>query len=263
MNGDQPEFDAALSAFLDEVETRLGLRDGMRAARAAVQSDAESFHTLLYAIERLGKRLEPNGHGLGDYRAVLIGLVRFTEAFAVEDVCDFEKALFLLSKARNDEQHTGAHARSLAKESVRASLVLEAALSLGWPDIEVRDVMTRNPTTAELWHTLRDVRTTMLANAFTALPLWVEERGWHLLTDEWLAGLLVGNGETKRSEILGRRVADFVQNGTVEALGPVLPTTAETRLRACTFWPWRLLLVVEDTQKPKQLLGVVAPADLL
>jgi hypothetical protein len=257
----ESEPDAHLNAFLEERETRLGLRDGLRAARAAVQSDAESFHTLLYAIERLGKRLHPQGHGLGDYRAVLVDLVRFTDA--VGDVRDFERALFLLSKARNDEQHSGAHARSLAKESVWASLVLEAALNLGWPDIEVRDVMTRNPTTAEPWHTLGDVRTTMLANAFTALPLWVENKGWYLLTDEWLARLLVGKGEAKRSEILGRTVAAVAKDGGLALLGPVPPTTAETRLQDCKFDAWRLLLIVEDAQEPKRLLGVVAPADLL
>jgi hypothetical protein len=111
------------ATLLADPERRRGLRAALRDARASVQVDGEAYREVIFAIERLGRHLDPKQSSLGGYRDALLGLVHAAQA--TDQITAFSRRLWLLTQSRNEDAHTGASARRIAAE---AALVLEAAL---------------------------------------------------------------------------------------------------------------------------------------
>ena len=76
--------------------------------------------------------------------------------------------------------------------------------------MKISEVMVANPTCAESWQTLADLRRTMLVNDFSILPIrnntCGEAEKWRVVRAEELAAYLLGN-EQGRKETLGCALA--------------------------------------------------------
>lgn len=173
---------------------RTHFRNRLREARYTALADAEGFQQICFAIEALGKRLNPKAKGLGDCLAKLEELA----ASALDGTqgqpaprCKKSLPALLnsLREARNDMAHTGAYARHVASDGVTLCLLLEEALMT--KSLTVGDFMVPTPVTVQPWQTVADARHLLLANSFTYLPIWDEaDRSWALLSDLELARYL-------------------------------------------------------------------------
>ncbi|MCB0768566.1 MAG: hypothetical protein KDB95_15260 [Flavobacteriales bacterium] len=137
---------------------------------------------------------------------------------------EMEKAhrLFHVVKdARNDAVHQGAWARHMAQHMVQLFLLFEEALLLKLmkrTDLFVADVMVTSPVIAEPWQLMTHVRSAMLANSFSYLPVKVK-RGvrnkWMLLSDsavlEWI--YLKGDIKDDRKDQLSMRLSAALDMG--------------------------------------------------
>ncbi len=253
-------------------KARRDLRDALRDARHAVLADSEGFMVVVSAIERLGKWLHPGGNSLSRYEQALIRLVRQT---GVADIDDFRRELCVLRESRNDQAHGGVAARHATQEALRVSCTLEEALTAmsatqngraTWQEVLAKDVMSRGPVTAAGWQLITDIRRTMLIHGFTALPCRVGGERWRLLVDAHLAAWLNQSAQNRRDR-LGTLLRDAVKAEQalelIEAavfdgkasLADVATTMAEKGAP--------LGLVTHEGKDTGELLGVIAPADLM
>jgi len=239
----------------------LAFRDTLRDARSEVLADAEGFMVVVAAIERVGKWVTPSGNSFSRYER---GLQLLVERAGVHDTAAFAGDLCVLRESRNDTAHGGAAARHATDEALRVGMVLEEALTVlnvQWKDVTAEHVMTRNPFVAEPWQLVADVRRVMLTRGFTALPYRAGEgEPWSLITDEALAAWLNPTGSE------GRKAR---QNQTVEkALGSGLnlakpAMVAPDDVVGVVAGKRGLRLVTKGRRRKGNLLGVIAPADLL
>lgn len=241
-------------------EAWLYFRDQLRRTRARALADAEDFHDILFALERLGAFLKgAPGGGLSDYKEFLVNLAAKAGGKAA-DGSSFGELFEIVRVARNDAMHTGAFARHLTLNAVRLALLLEEALM---HDARfARHFMVPAPTTAALWQPLGIVRETMLANSFSYLPVF-HEGAWKLLADAGLAHHLQPGGTKERKARLASLLGDALKAGAVELevplyLHPESPIDAvfapAARGRPC---------LVVTRGGPDQLVGIITAFDLL
>lgn len=245
----------------DKRDAALAFRDALRDARSEVLADAEGFMAVVSAIERLGKWLTPGGDSFSRYERGLQLLVAKT---GVADVPGFARDLCVLRESRNDTAHGGAAARHAADEALRVSMVLEEALTvlhIGWEQVTAEHVMTRNPVVAESWQLVADVRRVMLTRGFTALPYRKSSKGpWWVITDDALAMWLNREGGKHRQGAKAVEMRVVARGRGVLARASIVPggekaATVAGRRSFC--------LVTRDGSASGDLLGVIAPADLL
>ena len=223
-------------------EQALYHRDEFRTARANASKDAEAYDEVLFALERLGYALNPNGFGLGDYKAAILTLCE-NSALAVkipEQHKDWHTPIEQLYKtvknARNDALHQGAFARHLTTHAIELAIILEDALSQAQEKKEdvlaqaqeeehevnyISDFMVRDPICASLWQPISFVRQQMLVSSFSYLPLWNDNDGindnvneWHLVSDiaiaRYLSSTKSNNQRKKRlATTLGEAIKDI------------------------------------------------------
>ena len=125
--------------------------------------------------------------------------------------------------------------------------------------VEVQYLMVENPVEAKDWQTVAAIRQVMLANAFSYLPIWWDGN-WHHLSDHGIAKYLRTTSDRKKK--MAKTVEQVLTNGEADLLEPAPWCTKE-----CT--ADKIVAQMEDG-KPvlvldhkKNLLGLVAPADLL
>ena len=111
-----------------------------------------------------------------------------------------------VTEYRNDIAHTGTEAALAAtRTTALTTILLEALLHAGrnGDETKISDVMVANPTCAEGWQTLADLRRTMLINDFSVLPLRQGKCGdkWQVVRAEELAAYLSSN-KTAHKETL-------------------------------------------------------------
>lgn len=189
---------AVSSALLDK--ERVFHRDRLREARYAALADAEGFQQMCFAIEALGKRLNPKATSLGGCRNQLEKLANLSALLpaAMDEqraIKPFHALFTSIKEARNDAMHTGAYARHVAADAVTLCLVLEDALmtekkSTGEGNrLTVGDFMVSTPVVVQPWQTVEHARQLMLLNSFSYLPIWHEEQWW-LVSDMEMARYL-------------------------------------------------------------------------
>ena len=144
-------------------------RDEFREARANVLADAESFDSVLFAIERLGSAITKSNGGMAAYRDVVA-----RRLFEGDERVEFVRTFEIVRKARNSALHQGAVARNLAQSCVELALMIECQLAKGFE--VVADFMATNPVCAAPWQLLSEVRRAMLAGSFSYLP-YVDDEG--------------------------------------------------------------------------------------
>lgn len=175
---------AAAAHFLEE----------LRRARATALADAEGFSEVLFAVERLGAFCALEIRSLANYGEELRSLARGTplssgeSSNAADDCSRFERLFDVVVEARNDALHQGATARHIAQHCIDLALILEDAL-LSQTNKHVGDYMVRNPIEAKAWELVGSIRRTMLMNAFSYLPVRVEEN-WRLVSEAAVARYL-------------------------------------------------------------------------
>lgn len=198
-------------------EANLTFRNQLRDGRAYAARDAEGFHEIIFAVERIGGTLLQRVGTLKDYEHSILELAKKSVlAEHLPKQCrEWHAPAWWLydtvRAARNDALHQGATARHLAKHAVILSLILEDALMSH--SAVVADFMVRDPLCAQVWQPLSFVRQQMLTSSFSFLPVSDKDDGWKLISDYSLAACL----RTKAQE-RNRRMALTVEKAVKEGL---------------------------------------------
>lgn len=191
-------------------ESILFFRDQLRAARDAAIRNSEDYHDALFAIERLGQYVCPEGNGLGQY---LTPIQRALDISSDE----FEPLYTAVAHARNDALHQGAFARHLTANAIRLLIKLEGFLMTKYEKVTgqaltIEHYMVRNPVCAESWMPVSFVRQLLLANSFSSIPVLVGNE-WRFLFDVDLVNYAQGKTGNARKERLAKSIADACATG--------------------------------------------------
>jgi hypothetical protein len=246
--------------------------DELRDARAVALQDAEGFSNVLFAVERLGAFVAGRIEALGRYREGLRELA--ARSPLANDIpiahpgfhVTFDVLYDLVMQGRNDAMHQGAAARHLTGHAVELALILEDALMSTDAHV-VRDFMVRTPVCARLWEPVSSIRRSMLANAFSYLPVFVstsDDCQWKLVSDVAVAAYLRGaTGPTDRKQRLATSLEAAVESGRL-ALLPARICKAEDHVKAVLgmFEEGRPMLVLRPNC-PNEAIGLLTPFDLL
>ena len=115
--------------------------------------------------------------------------------------------------------------------------------------LKARDVMVSPVTSAECWQTLYEVRRTMLAEGYSALP-WRDGDKWRWVTTDWLAKRLLHVDKPLKLNTELQCVPNDKRPN------PVDPVDPETEVRSI---PRKTCMVVENDA----VIGIITPVDLL
>ena len=239
----------------------------IRAARAQVQADAEGYVAVAIAVEQLGAALGAGG-GMAAAKEKIVKCLfpkgtDWTEGQKGSPSLD--AAYERVRRARNIAVHEGAMSRAVAPHAIRLAIGLEVALMKAANTRATQDWMVPNPTVAHPWMTVAQVRSALLADGFSALPIWWKGR-WHLVRDIDVVAYLkhAGNNQARSRALL----QDVVGTGAVPELrlqaDPLLirPEKDVETLDAADWKSGEPALVVSE-EAPERLLGVLTPHDLL
>ncbi len=254
-----------------ELDAKRFFRDELREARADAFRNAEGFHTLVFAIERLGSALSGNVGSLGGrYRDVFTDLAqRSTLAYKIPGALPewhtpFDALYEIVKEGRNDALHQGAYARLVTEHTVLLSLIFEDALMK--EETLVRDFMVRGAVCAVPWQPISSVRQLMLTNSFSFLPIWATWQSparWLVLSDYDLAKFLRGSASNaERNKRLVTTVRSAVQNDQLDVQDPVFCSPLDPISAVFEAKERRIVLVLERAN-PDHLVGVITPFDVL
>ena len=148
--------------------------------------------------------------------------------------------------------HRGAAGRQSARLACELATRIEGALMAKANKInclKARDVMVSPVATAECWQTLYELRRTMLAEGYSALPWW-NGNDWRLVTADWLAKRLMERDDHVQLKTELRCVPNNDPPPEAEIVCP------DTKF-GCI--PRTTSLVLENNV----LVGIITPVDLL
>lgn len=231
----------------------------LRDARALVLRDAEAFHQAAMALERVGQVLCGKiRNGLGAYENELLELAKVAETM---DSAEVERLFATVKEARNMAVHEGAWARHLSSRLVDFFLILEQAIMSKMT--YAQDIMVRQPMVAEIWHLVAHVRQTMLANSFSSLPVFKDDR-WHFITDLMIMRFLhaATNGKDLKARLSTPLEVAISTREIVpsEAKCWTLETELVEIVRVMEAGP---ALVIDNRSGMPRLVGILTPFDLL
>jgi len=255
-----------------EIGMAVYFRDLLRNARESAQKDAENFHSMIVALEQLGRLLytdSPKLHGLRKFQGRLLELARLSP-LAIE-IPSHHRSLHiecsvlykLVTEGRNSEMHEGVSARVLTQHAIELSIIFEDALSqIQHMNERISDLMARNLVCAEMWHPISFIRQNMLANSFTYLPVQDEKKQWRLVSDMQIAAYLATDRDKRLQRL--RTTLECAQQGGMTLPAAVQIDAASTRCAAIEQMKTSSthVLLVRDTAC-NRLLGMVAASDLL
>lgn len=249
-------------------EVALYFRDQLREARAVALKNAQAFEQLIFVVERIGLHLTgkiENLHAYADDVAKLASmspLAAEVPALLPNWHAPFATLYTLVRQARNDALHEGAFARHLTNHAVELTIILEDAL-MG-EAFAAREFMVRDPVCALRWQPISSIRTSMLVNSFSFLPVEAEVTSpphWKLLPDFAVASYLrAAKSPTERIKRLARPLGELVKTGEITLLDAPLcgpEDYIDTILERSKGLP--VLVVGLDGD----LRGIVTPFDVL
>jgi hypothetical protein len=242
-------------------------RDLFREARAKAYRDAEAFHEILFAIEKLGTKLTNKVEGLFGYQDEIEKLAKKSPLSNNTDRkwhIPFIELYELVRNARNDALHQGAFARHLTLHATQLALILEDALMK--KANKASDYMVREPVCAYLWQPLSFIRQQLLLNSFSYLPIYIEtdkESGWQLIADYAVAQYLrSASSKNKRKERLAEPIGEAWERGKIH-LQKAKDRSADTYISSILdILTIRPILIVDKNQED-HLLGILTAYDLL
>jgi len=234
----------------------------LRAARALVLSDGESFGEASTVLEHIGQVVGSKiGNGLKDYEIPIVTLAKDAEGIEEESV----KRLFnVVREARNRSIHDGAYARHLTSRLMDLLLILEEAIMTNMDRVE--DLMVRNPVSAEPWQPVLHVRKMMLTNSFSYIPIYqAKNRGrWMLIDDgalmRWIRD---APNKTKQKDRLALPVGEAIEKHGLAVKGAIVCGRETTIAEILQRMNERPTLVTERIQGEDRLLGILTAFDLL
>ena len=191
------------------------LRNDLRASLTAYASGRGSIEGVLHEIERVVKYVSGDADmPLGREKAQR-RMRRFVNQHASGRLNDtglpgvaWNELYRGVVRARNDIAHTGTEAALAGtRTTALATVLMEALGKVAMQDgtRKMKDVMVSNPTCAQRWQTLADVRRTMLVNDYTVLPLSdgnFRDESWKSVQAEHLARYLEAGALSRRGETL-------------------------------------------------------------
>jgi len=247
-----------------EEKQSIFFREEFRNARTKAIEDAEEFKEILFVIEKLGSYLYPDGLGLKEFESCIKKLAENSDLLPSKQ--SFANLFDIVKDARNDALHQGAFARHLTQNAIRISLILEDALEkiLEERTLRVEDFMVSEVICADLWKPLAFIRQQMLANSFSYLPFFDEnKKTWFLISDYQLAIYLrssTSKGQRKKSlsESLGDACEKFEYKP--EEANTILKETAIGELLS---WSDGKPKLITNPEKVNSLFGIITPFDIL
>ena len=236
-------------------------RDEIRKARYAVTEEGAGYEVIVQAVERLGAYLwnpkRKKGFGdLGKYKEVLRDLIP----------TDFDRVYERIRNGRNAGVHQGAEARPLIQNAVELAIMLEHALRETSEMSKAREVMASPVVRTYTWEPVAQARQKMLAESYSALPLWQEkcegcEGGWFVITaDAIVKWLQDAPSNTCRKEREKMQLAEAIGGG-LEATKACKKRPEDKIKLPNDGWSGGVLLVTNGEQH--DLIGIVTAFDLL
>ena len=235
----------------------------LRAARASVLRDSESFGDASIVLEQIGQVITGKiGNGLKDYEPAIIDLAKNVEGVREESV---SRLFNVVREARNRAIHDGAYARHLTSRLTDLLLILEEAIMTNMECVE--DLMVRNPVSVELWQPVSEVRRMMLANSFTCIPVYQVTEGkgrWMLIRDSALMHWVRAEpSKKKQKERLAMSVGKAITLHGLSVKGAICckpDTKLDEILPRMNDQPTLVIQKIEDQDR---LLGILTAFDLL
>lgn len=250
---------------------KIAFRDQLRDARAKAVSDAEGFHEVLFAIERLGATILGKQKTLNDYEGKLRNLAECSAlSFCLPSkfrhlFMPFDVLYKNLRIARNDALHQGAYARHITSSAVEMSIVLEDALMSD--STVVSDYMVKDIVCAETWQPLAYLRQQMLKNSFSFLPLYKPNLGWSLISDSSIVFAL-RNSEEDRNDLLGKTLEKAIEKKWIISIDDVIfakpgESISEvlSKMQNCCHPEHPVL--IQHPKEPDKIIGIVTAFDLM
>ena len=237
-------------------EQASGFFHDLREAIAISLADSEGYMPLIQAMERMGRHLRYIYSGAPVGHLTLPRLERHLAPIAKLSSTDARhlEALFtLITEARNHAVHQGGAARQLRAWGVAYALALQEGLLAKIDDATAEDIMVRDVSVAEPWHLLRDVRSKMLSNSFSFMPVRLDKQWW-LLEDVAIVRLLLNCDVKDRRSVLDQTVLS-----ARDCLRLAVTIPPMTR-HSCIPIGHEPVLIVDSED---HMLGIVAAYDLL
>ena len=245
----------------DKREAFVKYRDEIRKARQAVTENGAGYEVIVQSVERLGAYLwnpkKKKGFGdLGKYKEVLRDLFP----------TDFDRVYERVRNGRNSGVHQGAEARPLIQNAVELAIMLEHALREVSGMNKAREIMASPVVRTYMWEPVAQARQKMLAESYSALPLWRKENeeckgDWFIVTADaivkWLQSAPNKECRIEREKMqLAKAIEKELETTEACKAGPEeaieLPNDG---------WPGGVLLVTNSEQH--DLIGIVTAFDLL
>jgi len=240
----------AFTALADPVKSRLLQK--CRDARSLILRDSEAYIEATQTLEHVGQVISGKiGKGLGAYRDSLWEPVKLTRL----ERHDYVRLFNVVKDARNDAVHNGAWARHISTRLIDLILLIEEGLTMSLT--RVKDLMVRDPVSAEWWELLYSLRRKILETSFSHLPVLGNNSTWLLVSETNLMLFLRSDPIERRAMTLKEAVA----NGLDLILAPTCheEDLANEVLTKTKEGP----LLVTDVNKPERLLGILTAFDLL
>ena len=250
-------------------EQARSLRRDLKTAVTGFASGTGDLAGLFNQIERIAQYVKGSPHvDLAKAKGALKSFVaQSTSARPCETGLpgvSFDLLYEEVRKARNDLAHTGTEA-ALASRNVGAlAVVLMGALAMaaqGKNGLTVEDAMVSNPTCAQAWQTLADVRRTMLVNDYSALPISDGSCAshWRCVDAKRLAAYLLDPKDRKEREKMELSAALTCDTPLLTLDAPAVPPCT---LVKCAMEELPAIVVRQVSDKP-EIVGIVTAFDLL
>ncbi|AKU13313.1 hypothetical protein AzCIB_3420 [Azoarcus sp. CIB] len=243
---------------------RLYHRDELRAGRYAALADAEGFHTICFALEALGLRLNGRKAALGAYKTAMSSLAQSSVVLSKlaeihpERFSRFNSLFDFVKSARNDAMHTGVYARHATAAAIELCIGLEEALMKEQqiPRQTVQDFMVKTPVTLKPWQPVAHARQLMLTHSFSFLPVFIGT--WKLLSETGLARYM--RSDKDWAGLLSQLIEHAAPNLNLIDAKVVCLEDEVAKLIQEDDNETRLWLVVDNH---KRLCGVLSPFELI
>ena len=165
--------------------------------------------------------------------------------------------------------------RTLGTHAVRLSLIMEEELMKEMKkmnnskDQNAEAWMVPEPVVAQSWHTVSEIRVTLLSGGYSALPFWWKEKGqeqecWHFVRDISVVRYLRDKGDPHCAlsavvhECAPQKLCLVPCESTINP-----DTSVQSLLKNGAFKNELPILVVDLSGDRSRLLGILTPHDLL
>ena len=257
----------------------IGHRRALGQARAAVQADGEGWLKIAIALEDLGGWLaQKKEKGCTGFEQAMTQIKDELYEGKVWPALGSSEPLTgnLIERirlARNAAVHEGAMARNVAGPAIKLALIVEEGLMAKVDSVkDIRVWMVPSPVVAENWHTLSQIRGTMIASGYSDLPFWDKrDQQWKLVHDLELVAYIAKREKANMGESLAQAIED--KDGTPRLqllIAKVMCSTGTVQQARCKLVgnEGRPVLIVNSDNgttngQEQQLEGIVTAHDLL